>query len=154
MRSMRLYFDCCCYNRPFDDLSQDRIHDESEAVLSLLNRCRKSTVDAIIGSEILCLEIDEIRDPRKRAKVRALVGEDIECVPYSEQIQKRAEGFQRESHIHEMDSLHLASAEAAAADIFLTTDDKLLHACQKIDLSVRVMNPVVYLGEVIGNDEH
>ena len=26
---MRLYFDCCCYNRSFDDLSQNRIHDES-----------------------------------------------------------------------------------------------------------------------------
>ena len=41
---MRLYFDCCCYNRPFDDLSQNRIHDESDAVLSLMNRCRASHI--------------------------------------------------------------------------------------------------------------
>ena len=53
---MRLYFDCCCYNRPFDDLSQDRIHDESDAVLSLMNRCRASQYHTVLGSTILQIE--------------------------------------------------------------------------------------------------
>lgn len=54
---MRLYFDCCCYNRPFDDLSQDRIHDESDAVLSLMNRCRASQYPTVLGSTILQMDI-------------------------------------------------------------------------------------------------
>ena len=29
---MRLYLDACCFNRPFDDLSQIRIRLEAEAV--------------------------------------------------------------------------------------------------------------------------
>lgn len=33
---MKLYLVNCCYNRPFDDQTQDRIHLESEAVLAIL----------------------------------------------------------------------------------------------------------------------
>ena len=33
---MTLYLDNCCYNRPFDDQTHDRIHIESEAVLAAL----------------------------------------------------------------------------------------------------------------------
>jgi len=39
MRSIRVYMDVCCLNRPFDDQSEDRIKMESEAVLMILNRC-------------------------------------------------------------------------------------------------------------------
>jgi len=53
-----------------------------------------------------------------------------------------------------MDSLHIASAEAGHADVLLSTDDRLIRACKKLDLDVRVMNPVSYLAEVIEHDEH
>ncbi|MDR0764761.1 MAG: hypothetical protein LBE65_04120 [Synergistaceae bacterium] len=32
---MRVYLDNCCYNRPFDDLSQDRVYLEAEAVMAV-----------------------------------------------------------------------------------------------------------------------
>lgn len=35
---MRLYIDLSCFNRPFDDQLQDRIHLETEAVFGILNR--------------------------------------------------------------------------------------------------------------------
>lgn len=70
---MRLYFDCCCYNRPFDDQSQQRIHDESEAILSLMNRCITLS-GTILGSAVLRLEIDSIGDTVKREKVRHSIG--------------------------------------------------------------------------------
>ena len=38
---MKLYFDVCCLNRPFDDKTQDRIHLESEAVKAILKHIRK-----------------------------------------------------------------------------------------------------------------
>ena len=47
-------------------------------------------------------------------------------------------------------ALHLACAESGGADVFLTTDDKLLHkaaACAE-RLRVRVENPLVWLKEV------
>ena len=62
--------------------------------------------------------------------------------------------LQKLATLHEMDSLHIASAEFGNADIFLSTDDKLLRACNKIkqNLHVNVKNPVSYLAEVIEND--
>ena len=50
---MRLYFDCCCYNSPFDDQAQDRIHDESEAILSIMKRCRTNKEYIVLGSTVL-----------------------------------------------------------------------------------------------------
>lgn len=52
------------------------------------------------------------------------------------------------------DALHLACAERANADVFLTTDDKLLrlsreHSCT---LKVKVENPLIWLKEVTENE--
>ena len=148
---MRIYLDRCCYNRPFDDLSQNRIHDESDAVLSILNRSQTDGT-VIIGSQILRMEIDKIHDEGKKFKVKSLYGAVMESVEYSAFIKERAEVLRKVAVIHVMDSLHIASAEAAHADVFLSTDDKLVRACRKLSLHVRVMNPVSYLAEVIEND--
>jgi len=150
---MRLYLDCCCYNRPFDDLTQNRIHDESDAILSILNRSRTDN-STILGSQVLKMEINKISDFAKKAKVQMLYQAINEEISFSADIQARARYIQQVSAIHSMDSLHIASAEAGHADVLLSTDDRLIRACKKLDLDVRVMNPVSYLAEVIEHDEH
>jgi hypothetical protein len=35
---MKLYLDNCCYNRPYDDQTQERIHLEGEAVLAIISQ--------------------------------------------------------------------------------------------------------------------
>ena len=148
---MRLYFDCCCYNRPFDDQSQQRIHDESEAILSLMNRCITLS-GTILGSAVLRLEIDGIGDTVKREKVRHLYRAVNEDVGYTSMVRQRAEEICQHSAIHEMDALHISSAEMGRTDVFLTTDARLIRSCRSISLRVRVMNPVSYLAEVIEYD--
>jgi hypothetical protein len=39
-----IYMDVCCFNRPFDDLRQERIRLEAEAVMLILERFQKSKV--------------------------------------------------------------------------------------------------------------
>lgn len=148
---MRLYFDCCCYNRPFDDQSQQRIHDESEAILSLINRCL-AVRGTILGSAVLRLEIDGIGDTVKREKVRHLYRAVNEDVGYTSMVRQRAEEICQHSAIHEMDALHISSAEMGRTDVFLTTDARLIRSCRSISLRIRVMNPVSYLAEVIEYD--
>lgn len=150
---MRLYLDCCCYNRPFDDQSQNRIHDESEAILSLLNRCRTNH-NVILDSAILRFEISQISILDKKNKVLILHQAATEYIHYSGAVKKRAEEISALTSIHPMDALHLASAEAGKADVFLSTDDRLIKNCKKIKLPFSVMNPVFYLAEVIENDEY
>jgi predicted nucleic acid-binding protein len=52
------------------------------------------------------------------------------------------------------DALHLAFAEQTAADIFLTTDDRLLKLASKCSslIKVKVDNPLGWLREVIQNE--
>jgi len=49
------------------------------------------------------------------------------------------------------DSLHIAYAENAQVDIFLSTDDRLLKLAKRISkrLNVRVENPLVWVEEMI-----
>jgi hypothetical protein len=39
---MKLYLDNCCYNRPYDDQTQERIHLEGEAVLVIINKYKQN----------------------------------------------------------------------------------------------------------------
>ena len=145
---MKIYLDNCCYNRPFDDQTQDRIHLESEAVLAVLKR-RLQNKDIIIGSKVVELEIGNISNKEKKEKVLAL----YQIIDYSEQyteaILKRAQEILRTSNIRRLDALHVASAESAKADVMLTTDDKLEKACNRLGLRLRVVNPLKYIMEVM-----
>ena len=151
---MRIYLDCCCYNRPFDDQSQNRIHDESEAILSIMKRCREDSGYTILGSTVLNMELDKIADTAKKANVTSLAKIIRETIVYTTEIRERAVELQKLESIRKMDSLHLASAEKGHADVFLSTDDKLLKACQRIQdiLKVKVKNPIYYLAEVNEHD--
>ena len=62
---------CVVLNRPFDDQTQDRIHLESEAILSILNYSQTLNWD-IIGSEAIDIEIFKMPDSEKKLKVGIL----------------------------------------------------------------------------------
>lgn len=53
------------------------------------------------------------------------------------------------SKIRTFDSLHIAAAEEAKADVLLTTDDKLEKMAEKLELKVKVMNPLKFAWEKI-----
>ncbi len=63
---MRIYLDNCCYNRPFDDQTQERIHLESEAILTILKRGQLNVYE-IVGSEMLELEMERMGDETKKS---------------------------------------------------------------------------------------
>ncbi|WP_339384083.1 hypothetical protein [Gloeocapsopsis crepidinum] len=64
-----IYMDVCCFNRPFDDLRQERIRLEAEAVMLILEKCQ-SDEWTLIGSEVLDAEIEKTPD---RDKMEAVV---------------------------------------------------------------------------------
>ena len=148
---MKLYLDNCCYNRPFDDQSQERIHLESAAVLSIIKRARAGT-DTILASPALNLEMTMISDLEKREKVEILYGIATAEVSFSSEIESRTVEIIAESSIRSFDALHIAFAEKGVADYLLTTDDKLEKACARITTSVKVINPLRYITEVISGE--
>ena len=143
--TFRIYMDVCCLNRPFDDQNQQRIHLESEAILLILERCQSESWE-LIGSEAINKEIAQIPNPERLQKVRQALSSAKSRIPASDTIQQRARQLET-SGFKSYDALHLASAEAAEADVFLTTDDRLLErAIREAErLQVKSANPVFWL---------
>lgn len=145
---MKIYLDNCCYNRPFDDQTQERIHLESETILTILQR-GQSGIFKIVGSDVLELEMERMNDVIKKQQVKNLYQVSNTHIIYTEEIKERAKEIRRQSKIKTFDSLHIASAEAGDVDVMLTTDDKLEKMSEKLNLKVKVMNPLKFAWEVI-----
>ena len=145
---MIIYLDNCCYNRPFDDQTQERIHLESEVILTVLKMGQMKKV-IIAGSEILELEINRMQDENKKQRVLNLYSVADMRIPYTEKIRKRSAEIMSVSKIRTFDSLHIATAEEADADVLLTTDDNFEKMAQKLELITRVVNPLRFAWEVI-----
>jgi len=145
---LKLYLDNCCYNRPFDDQSQERIYLESEAILSILKRCEQQQFE-VFGSPILQLEINQMRDEEKKLKVESLYRVVKSEISYTPEVKKRSEEIMQLSKIRSFDSLHIAIAELAGLGFLLTTDDKLEKMAANLDLKIKVQNPLKFILEVL-----
>jgi len=144
---MRIYLDTCCFNRPYDLQNQASIVMEGEAILTIIGKCSENNNWFFFGSDVLEDEMDNIIDPIKKQKVLGLYSSTEEHIELNNDIIKRALNLQSFG-FGSYDALHLASAENAGADVFLTTDKKLINQAKKVGLSVDVSNPFVWLSEV------
>jgi predicted nucleic acid-binding protein len=140
---MKLYLDVCCWNRPFDDQSQNRVRLEAEAVLSILELAQADEVETV-SSDIIGDELSEMPDRERRKKVELLLALAAARTTLTPAIEERAVELQKQS-ISSFDALHLASAESARSDYFLTTDDDLLRKAKRAGLKVKVENPAKWL---------
>ena len=146
---MKVYLDNCVLSRPFDDQSQERIRLETEAIILLLARLeRKEWI--WLGSQALEIEIDKAPDVEQQSRLRRV----NEFVSLTIEIGKRE--LKRASELQNLgfvgfDAVHLACAESGKADIFLTTDDRLLKLAKKLakKLHVKVVNPLDWMKEII-----
>lgn len=59
-----------------------------------------------------------------------------------------AEDFQRRAKLSSKDAIHLACACHAKGQFFLTCDEALIKRANRLNLEIRVMNPVEYIREV------
>ncbi len=143
-----IYLDACCLDRPLDDLTQDRVRLESEAVLIILSHIESGRWEWVI-SDALVLEVNRNPDEAKRRRITVMMEIAMRRVAVQEAERVRAAelvtaGFQA------LDALHIACAESSRADVLLTTDDQMVQRAERLarQLTVRVANPLVWLREV------
>ena len=128
---MRIYLDMCCFNRPYDDQLQPRIRIETEAkVLIQINI--KNGLSDLIWSSILDYECEQ--NPFIEHKIAILNWRTIAStiIMVDKCILVRAIDLMT-CGIREYDALHVASAIAGRAELFVTTDDRLLKRLRNID---------------------
>jgi len=146
---MKVYLDACCLNRPFDDQSQPRVRLETEAISLILGKLYQREWDWV-GSEMLLYEIGQNPDLENRQRVLSFASLTQQVVESNDKILRRAEELE-EFGFDSYDAIHLASAEHAKVDVFLTTDDQILKVANRKNspLSFTVENPVKWLEEVL-----
>jgi hypothetical protein len=146
---MRLYIDLSCFNRPFDDQTQARIHRETEALFGVLTRIAEGK-DTLIWSWVMSFENDQHPKPERRDEIAQWETRSELSVAVSESLERRALQL-AQLGIAALDAAHLAAAEAGGADVVLTCDDRMRRRAGRLRLALRVLDPVAYLREVTGH---
>ena len=145
LHNWKIYLDTCCLSRPFNDQISIRIRRETEAVEMILKNF--STGDwSWIVSGALTFEVDNNRDMSQRNEMKYQMAEAYINVSISEIERARGRNLEKLG-FKQLDALHLACAESGNADIFLTTDDRLLRRAKRLSskLHVQVENPYEWL---------
>ena len=128
---MKVYFDLCVYNRPFDDQAQPRGMIESLAVVAVMALISGKQIRSIHS---FVLEYENRKNPRPgtRAFIGNLLAEASEFIPRRESVSQRALELEKKG-IMGMDALHVACAEEAGADYFVSCDDVLIKRLARIE---------------------
>jgi predicted nucleic acid-binding protein len=146
---VKIYFDLCIYNRPFDDQGQPRIVIETTELLFLLEKAINGEI-RIINS--FALEYENGKNPivDRREKIRDLLGIAPEYVRYSERLGNRAMEIEKIG-FRAMDALHIACAEAVKSDFFITCDDLLLNRgrANKEKLNVTIISLMDFVSKEV-----
>ena len=144
-QTYRVYLDACCLNRPFDDQTQPRIALETQAILTILSQCEAGTWK-LITSTALDVELAQTPDLERLSNVRAILTVAKIKIASSQTLEART-GELQALGFSGYDAAHIASAERSRADVFLSTDDRLVKRAQRHSqiIQVAVENPVQWL---------
>ena len=143
MIMLKIYLDNCCYNRPFDDLSQLKINVEANAKLYVQSLIKFNSIK-LYYSFVSLVEIFDCPYKDKQDAILKFIGEvngeyigtdktDV-IIPFVKEIM--------ETGIKEKDARHVACAIYSGCDYFLTTDKRLLNYKTN---EIKIINPVDFI---------
>ena len=145
---MKLYFDSCIYNRPFDDQTQAKIQNETNAIMDIVNAIKESNYK-VYSSLAVEMEIGKNQDADKLQKVLLFYNSlKAEKIKLNKSIDDRAKELLAEYNIKYKDGLHIAYCELEEVDYLISTDKLFINASSRANLKVRVMNPKDFIEEV------
>lgn len=140
----RVYLDNCCYNRPFDDQSQVKVRLETIAKLTVQLMMATRRVE-FVWSSTLDYELSKNPVPKRRVTISRWRSGAVEYVTASEEVCQRARELENVG-FGAQDALHVASAENAGCDWFLTTDKGILKRA-KFSTEMHIANPTTFIME-------
>lgn len=148
-RGLRVYLDTCCLMRAFDDQSFPRVRLETLAISDIMDFVQSKRIQWVAGKAVY-LEVSACPSHARRDEVMNWLRTVDEWQEYTPVVDRVAKRLIKQS-IGEWDARHLATAEVARCDWFLSTDQALIKRAQKISpkLSVRVANPTEFILEDI-----
>lgn len=140
MKKLKIYLDCCCFNRPFDDQSQLMVRLETEAKLFIQEKIKDEEIE-LIWSYVLDFENYANPYPSRRKSIQAWKSFAKKDVEETEGLLVLVESFEKQG-LKPCDALHLASAVTMSADCFITVDKGIL---KKTINEISVMSPEKFI---------
>lgn len=130
-KKLKLYLDMCVFNRPFDDQSQPRIMIETQIFIMLMAMISEGLFDLFNS---FALEYENSKNPNveNMMKISDFLEYSTDYIHYSEDILDRSLEFEKLG-LPGIDAVHIACAEKANADFFVTCDDRLIRRVQRVD---------------------
>ena len=144
--NVRIYLDCCCYNRPYDDLSRLTVSLEAQAKLHIQDEIKAGKYE-LATSEMLNFEVGNCPIEVRRDTITGYI-EENSSVHVGPDSAGRVEEIAREimrTGVKYKDACHVASAILSGCDYFISTDKRLLkYRSDKL----KIVNPIEFLSEM------
>lgn len=134
----------CCYNGPFDDQNQIKIHLEAQAKLHVKAKIKEGLYD-LVWSYILDYENGKNPYEEKRLAIspwKTIASSSI--TEETEGILVFAESLASKG-IKTYDALHISCAVAAHCEYYLTTDRRLLNTAIP---EIKIVSPIDFVNEM------
>jgi predicted nucleic acid-binding protein len=108
----------------------------------------------LLSSDAIHFEIARNTNPSRREQLEATLSIAKEHIPTTPEIEIHAQQLMQ-LRFKFYDALHLALAQSASVDIFLTTDDRLLKKAKQYAerVTIPVENPVIWLMPILQEDK-
>jgi hypothetical protein len=146
-KTIKIYLDNCCYNRPFDNLSQEKIRNEAAAkvfIQSLIKYQSLSLYYSLYYSFMSLHEINANPFTRNREHINNFLKEYASVYISAKRISEIEEiaNLVMQTGIKKKDAIHLSCSIVAECDFFVTTDKRVLnHITDKI----KIVNPIDFV---------
>jgi predicted nucleic acid-binding protein len=142
MAKIRVYFDNCAYNRPFDDQSQIKIALETEAKKHIQQLIIEKNID-LVYSYINRLENDDNPFATRKNSINDFFTNAVFYIDasHAEAVEEKAAVIMQ-AGIKPRDALHIACAIESDCGYFITTDKPLLNHTPG---SIVVCSPIRFL---------
>lgn len=143
---MRIYFDNCSIQRPFDSKTQIRIRIEAEAILSIIELIEEGKLK-LVTSSVVEYELKKTPDLERISFGLKVISLHSERMIISDKIIKKAKEFEKQN-IKAIDALHLAIADVGTIDYLCTCDDRFNRNGKKIKgLKTKIVSPIEFIEE-------
>jgi predicted nucleic acid-binding protein len=123
--ALKLYLDTSALNRIFDDQSQARIYLEATAMQVVFLLVEQGGV-VLISSDALVYEMNRNPFTDRQAFVSQVLARAVSFQTADAPVVARARALEANTRIKGLDAFHLACAEKAGADYFVTCDNRMI----------------------------
>lgn len=140
---MKIYLDNSALNRPFDDQTIPVIRLEADAVLLIFNLIDKGRI-TLVNSSVVEYENAQNPFPYRKVWITLFLSKAARHQTVNQKTKHAAQRIAKLT-IRPIDALHLACAEQAQVDCFITCDRAII---KKYRGQIKVINPIDLVTEI------